>query len=136
MTEAAFQSQVRHVLAALGYTIIEVGKTRAKVKCAKCGVMSHSTGWQGNTPGAPDLYIHASWWQHPVAIAIELKTTSGRVRENQKHLANMGMTVVCRRLRAVIDTIHHYEQEHGSDIAVERIQSFIDKNEWLLDSKV
>jgi hypothetical protein len=132
MTEADFQRQVRHVLAALGYYIIEVGKTRAKVKCAKCGMMGHATGWQGNTPGAPDLYIHASWWKHPVALAIELKTPSGRVREQQKHLADMKMTKVCRKLRTVIDTVLDYEHEHGSDIAVERLQSFIEKNEWQL----
>jgi hypothetical protein len=133
LTEAQLQQQVRHVMAVLGYTVIEVGKTRAKLKCAKCGSMAHATGWQGNTPGAPDLYFHASWWKHPVAIAVELKTKGGRVREQQKHLADSGMTKVCRSLKSVLDVVKAYEIEYGSDIVVDQIERFEQLNGHILD---
>ena len=132
LTEAQLQAQVRHVFAALGYYVIEVGKTRAKLKCAKCGSMAHATGWQGNTPGAPDLYFHAPWWKHPIAIAIELKIKGGRVREQQKHLDNLGMTKVCRSVRAVFEVIKDVEKTYGNDISLENLERFEKLNGHLM----
>ena len=82
-SEALFQKQVITLLSACGYTVIEVGKSRGKTKCPSCNKYHYSTGWQGNTVCAPDLYIHKQEW-HGIAIGIELKTPKGAVRRTTR----------------------------------------------------
>lgn len=126
--ESQLQTLVRNTLAVLGYTVIETGKARRKVPCPKCKTWHYPTGWQGNTPGCPDLYVHAQHWSAPVAVAIELKTTKGAVRTEQRCMAEQQMTVICRDVDSVISTLMRYEEAFGSQSQVSRLEKFIEKN--------
>jgi hypothetical protein len=107
--EAVFQSQVCMMLRACGYTIIEVGKSRGKTRCRSCGTFQYATGWQGNTVGAPDLYVHCKDWPIPIGVGLELKTEKGSVREAQQLIANENMTVICRNIDDVINAMRKVE---------------------------
>lgn len=126
--ETRLQTLVRNTLAVLGYTVIETGKARRKTQCAKCKSWNYPTGWQGNTPGCPDLYIHAPHWSMPIAIGVELKTTKGAVRSEQKNMADFKMTVICRSLESVVEIVMEYEDKFGSPSQVERLRKFIERN--------
>jgi hypothetical protein len=128
MTEAQLQTLVRNTLAVLGYTVIETGKARRKVQCPRCKGWHYPTGWQGNTPGCPDLYVHAQHWRVPVAVGIELKTTKGAVRREQKNMAGQNMTAICRDLESVVEVLRDYEIMYGSPVQTERLDRFLGKN--------
>jgi len=127
MSEAELQNHVYQSLALLGYTIVEIGKSRGKTKCNTCGSYSHATGWQGNTVGAPDIYIHASWWAS-CAIGIELKTKKGTVRKQQQNLANQGMTTICRSLSDVLDVVILFERNLSHFAQAEKVSTFKEVN--------
>lgn len=127
MKESELQNHVRQSLALLGYTIIEIGKTRAKVRCNKCGSYSHATGWQGNTVGAPDIYIHAPWWAS-CAVGIELKTTKGAVRKQQQNLADQGMTSICRSVTEVLTIVALFEDNLNHNAQAEKVRKFLEVN--------
>ncbi len=131
VSEKALQSQVVSCLTVLGYTVFETGKARGKTKCSTCGAYSYATGWQGNTLGVPDLYVHNSQWKTPIGIGIELKTKTGAVRKEQAHYANLNVTVICRTLIEVINAIDDIESVIGNDITRNRIKRF-KENEWIL----
>jgi len=126
--ETQLQTLVRNTLAVLGYTVIETGKARSKVACPKCRTWHYPVGWQGNTPGCPDLYIHAPHWKQPVALAVELKTPKGAVRREQKNMADQNMTVICRDLDSVINAVLTHERKHGEPVQVERLEKFLERN--------
>jgi RNA polymerase subunit RPABC4/transcription elongation factor Spt4 len=128
MTEAQLQNMVRSTLALLGYTVLEVGKSRGKQRCPRCGTYAYATGWQGNTVGVPDLYIHAPWWKIPCGIAIELKTETGKVRTEQKNLADQTMTSICRTVECVLAVIIDTERKIGDDTQVIRVERFLNAN--------
>ena len=127
MSEAELQNHIRQSLALLGYTIIEIGKSRSKTKCNKCGSYSHATGWQGNTVGAPDIYIHAPWWAS-CAVGIELKTKKGAVRKQQQNLADQGMTSICRSLNDVLDVVILFENNLSHFAQAEKVSKFKEVN--------
>ncbi len=131
VSEKTLQSQVVSCLTLLGYTVFETGKARGKSKCPACGTYSYATGWQGNTLGVPDLYVHNTKWQMPIGIGIELKTKTGAVRKEQAHYANINVTIICRTLIEVINAIDAIEQSIGTDTTRERIKKF-KENEWIL----
>ena len=135
-TESQFQTLVRNTLAVLGYTVIETGKARSKVACPKCRTWHYPVGWQGNTPGCPDLYIHAAHWNTPVAVAVELKTKTGAVRREQKNMADQKMTVICRDVESVISHLLDFERTYGSPVQVERLERFVERNKNRLDPLV
>lgn len=118
--ESLLQQQVKTLLMSCGYTVIEVGKTRAKVKCNSCGAWSYPRGWQGNTLGAPDLYIHHKQW-HKVALGIELKTEKGAVRERQQELANDNLTTICRSLDDVIVAVMKIDEMFNIDSKLKKV---------------
>lgn len=126
--EAQLQTLVRNTLAVLGYTVIETGKARRKVKCPRCSAWHYPTGWQGNTPGCPDLYVHAQHWSAPVAVGIELKAQKGKVRTEQECMAKQNMTVICRDLESVISTLMRYEESFGSPTQTARLEKFLGNN--------
>jgi len=130
--EAAFQKSVIDVLTILGYRVFETGKSRSKVRCTKCGTYSYATGWQGNTPGLPDIYIHSkhSTW-NSTALAIELKTEKGVVSQIQKDIADAGYTTICRSIGDVIDVVLTKEAANENWTAYDRVRRFKDDNEKL-----
>jgi hypothetical protein len=121
--EATLQQQVKTVLTACGYTVIEIGKSRGKSRCRNCGVYSYATGWQGNSVGAPDIYVHHKDWKH-VALGIELKTEKGAVRKEQQVLADNKITVICRSIDEVIDAVKRID-------ALFNIESKLGKLHWM-----
>ena len=129
--EAALQKQVIQILTTLGYRVFETGKTRTKVRCTKCGTSSYATGWQGNTPGLPDLYIHskASCWKS-MALGIELKAEKGVVSQIQKEIASTGYVTICRSITDVIKTVYKEEINRENWLAVDRIYRLAEANGW------
>lgn len=127
--ESALQLLVKNTLGFLGYTVIETGKARRKVQCPRCKTMHYPTGWQGNTIGCPDLYVHCQHWKMPIAIGIELKTTKGAVRKEQKALADQNMVIICRSVTEVVKTLLKYEQLFGEPTHCERLERYLERNE-------
>jgi hypothetical protein len=134
--EAALQKQVVDTLMMLGYKVFETGKTRTKVRCTKCGAYSYATGYQGNTPGLPDLYIHSShhlWGSK--AVAIELKAAKGKTSEVQQEIADAGYTTICRSIEEVLSVISRVEADLNNWTAVDKITRFMEANFGLFETK-
>lgn len=122
--EASLQRDVRNTLGLLGYTIMETGKSRSMVACTACGKRSYATGWQGNTPGLPDIYVHCPRWPLPIAIAMELKAPKGKPSEAQKALADSGQTAIVRSVDDALELVRRMENllgNHAKEEAIERI---------------
>jgi hypothetical protein len=120
----------------LGYKVFETGKTRTKVRCTKCGAYSYATGYQGNTPGLPDLYIHSShhlWGSK--AVAIELKAAKGKASEIQQEIADAGYTTICRSTEEVLLVISRVEAELNNWTTVDKITRFVEANYGLFETK-
>jgi hypothetical protein len=128
--EAAIQREIKAVLTMLGYTVMETGKGRSRVACSACGAKSYATGWQGNTPGLPDLYVHRKGWGNPVAIALELKAADGKPTETQQWLEAMGMTRIVRSAADALDVLMGIESAWGHREQVARIADTIKTNQW------
>lgn len=134
--EAALQKQVVDTLMVLGYKVFETGKTRTKVRCTKCGAYSYATGYQGNTPGLPDLYIHSShhlWGSK--AVAIELKAAKGKTSEVQQEIADAGYTTICRSIEEVLSVISRVEADLNNWTAIDKITRFMEANFGLFETK-
>lgn len=130
--EALLQKQVVDTLTLLGYKVFETGKTRTKVRCTKCGSYSYATGYQGNTPGLPDLYIHSShhlWGSK--AVAIELKAAKGKASDVQQEIADAGYTTICRSVREVIAVIMKVETDLNNWTTLDKISRFVEANNGL-----
>lgn len=128
MPEKALQHHVYTLAVTLGYTVMETGKARGKSKCRACGSMQYATGWQGNTPGLPDIYIHSARWGKGIALAIELKTTTGKVRDTQFELEQKGNSYICRNITDVIDALITTEEQHDQDHMVTRLKQVKEVN--------
>ena len=121
-SEKQLQTQVVYLLKLLGYTVMETGKSRSKQKCKACGAMSYATGWQGNTAGLPDLYIHSSKWPTALAVAIELKTQTGTVRKEQQELYEKGLSSICRSITCVLNALLRIETLLNNSEMIEKIE--------------
>jgi hypothetical protein len=97
--------------------------------CPTCKTRHYATGWQGNSVGLPDLYVHNSKWKIPVGVGIELKTTKGKVQIEQQLFADMNVTKVCRSLDEVLNAIHTIELVIGNDHTIKKLEEFIN-NEY------
>ena len=128
ITEKDLQKQVLSVLINLGYHVFETGKARSLQKCKSCGSKQYATGWQGNTPGLPDLYIHSKQWHRGLALAIEPKTEKGAVRDTQKTLNDLGYTFICRSVGCVLRSILSIEMQMNNDAKVDQLKKVIDIN--------
>jgi len=109
--ENDLQNSVVNLLRSLGYTVMETGKARSKSRC-RCGAWVTASGWQGNTVGLPDLYIHRPSWG-ALALPIEMKTPTGQVRPEQKALADAGVTIICRSVDDVVACVSQHEARFG-----------------------
>jgi hypothetical protein len=94
--EADLQQGVIDRLKFEGYEVMETGKPRGGQTCGKCGNVLPHPGWQGNTPGLPDLFIRGKEWPVGVFVAVELKGSSTPVREAQQALCDRGGSYICR----------------------------------------
>lgn len=120
--ELALQRDVVTILSALGYTVLETGKSRGRVKCGSCGAYSTATGWQGNTPGLPDLYVHRSGLRLPVAVALELKSEKGKPTLAQQLLADNMMTYIVRSIGDALRCVRNVEERLGETRQVSKIE--------------
>lgn len=128
ISEKDLQKQVITMLMNLGYHVLETGKARSLQKCKSCGSKQYATGWQGNSPGLPDLYVHSKHWERGIAIAIELKTEKGSVRDTQKVINELGYTYICRSMGAVLRAILSIEMHMKNDSKVDQLKKVIDIN--------
>ena len=129
--EMQIQTAVRNILVVYGYVVMETGKSRSKVGCPACRTKFYPGGWQGNTPGLPDLYIHHPAWG-AVACPIELKAPGGTVRREQQELSKAGVINVCRSVDEVLKTLSQFEAERG---LVSNIGRFIERNKNIYGSE-
>lgn len=113
-TEAQIQTHIRNVLITLGYTVMEIGKTRQMVSCKRCGNKNYATGWQGNTPGAPDIIVNKPSWAN-VWLGIEIKKPGGAIRTEQKRLLNAGSIVIARSVQDALAAVADAESRFGFD---------------------
>ena len=112
MTEAQIQTSIRNVLTTLGYTVVEIGRTRRMVPCRRCGAQTPAIGWQGNTPGAPDLMVTTPRWG-ALWIGIECKRPGGAIRPEQRKLLDAGSTTIARSVRDALEAIMAAETRLG-----------------------
>jgi hypothetical protein len=111
------QDQIVQGLELLGYVVLQVGRWVRQTKCPHCGRWSTPRGGHGNTPGSPDLLIsHPRWGRAPVWCAVELKTPeamtvfghlpAGRVRPEQRALADLGLVRIATSLEDVLAAVN------------------------------
>ncbi len=105
MNERQLQRQIVEGLQWLGYIVLEIGKARAKVRCQHCNALFYPKGWQGNTTGAPDLFITRADWNNRW-IAVELKTNARKLQPEQKAFAELGASAICYSLEDVLHVLN------------------------------
>lgn len=130
--ENDLQNSVVNLFRHLGYTVMETGKGRSKTRC-RCGAWVTASGWQGNTVGLPDLYIHRPSWG-VIALPIEMKTPTGQVRPAQKALADAGVTTICRSIDDVVNTVAQFEQRFR--LESESLRRFRETNGYSTSTEV
>jgi hypothetical protein len=130
--EATLQAHITSVLRTLGYTLMETGKSRSAVRCPHCKGRHYATGWQGNTVGLPDLYIHREGWPAGTALAMELKTPKGAVRPEQQALADAGCTVIVRTFSDALRWVRSFEERLGNVSQATRLDQMIN-SDWIGD---
>jgi len=128
--EASLQRAVRETLVTLGYNVMETGKTRSRVPCPRCQFSVFPGGWQGNTPGLPDLYVHRRGWPVPIGVALELKAPKGRPSDVQKQLAETGQTAIVRSIEEALRQVRDVERTLGNEANALRIEEVIKINGW------
>lgn len=127
--EMALQTAVRDLLTVAGYTVMETGKGRSRVQCPSCGTRSYARGWQGNTVGLPDVYVHRPGIGG-IGIALELKSPKGKPSEAQKALADAGMTCIVRTVAEAIRAVARVELMLGNSTQVEKLRGILTMNGW------
>lgn len=128
--EAHLQREIRATLCLLGYTVMETGKSRSRVTCAKCGASNYATGWQGNTPGLPDIYVHRPGWGRPLAVALELKALHGKPTETQQWLADNRMTTIVRSMEDALHVLRDVEAMLWNTEQVKKIDATLEAISW------
>jgi len=129
-SEASIQTEIRSLLIVLGYTVMETGKGRSRVSCRSCGAKTFATGWQGNTPGLPDLYVHRSGWQQPIAVGLELKAKDGKPSDAQQWLASQCMTRIVRSCAEALSIVLDIELLLGHADQASKIKDTLAMNNW------
>lgn len=94
--EKALQKQIVEGLRWKKYIVLEVGASRSFHACPECGHKSRATGWQGNTPGTPDLFVSHPNFPMGVWVGIELKTDTGKPTPEQAELLKAKRIYLCR----------------------------------------
>lgn len=105
--EKAIQKAIKDALEALGYRVVETGKARARSKATG----EYATGWQGNTPGCPDLFITGDGWPDILWIAAECKGDGTDITPAQVALRDAGRTVIVRSVGDAVRAVHRVEYQ-------------------------
>lgn len=93
--EKDLQAEVIQRLGFAGYEVMETGKPHGGQKCDKCGNVLRHPGWQGNTPGIPDLFIRGKQWPVGVWLGVELKGSTTPISDDQQALCDRGGSYIC-----------------------------------------
>jgi hypothetical protein len=105
--EADVQKAIVDTLTAVGFESLQVGQVRRAVTCPHYGGKHVPTGWQGNTPGAPDLFVGlAQQGAFPVCtwVGFKLKkSTAATVRPEQLELYQRGRVAIVTNPHEAID---------------------------------
>jgi len=126
-TESSIQQSIVNILRMFGYTVIEIGRTRRMVPCKRCGAHTPAIGWQGNTPGAPDIMVTAKTWG-TLWLGLEVKRPGGAIRPEQKVLMAEGSIVIVRSIRDSLAAILDVEERFGRDAsAVRNVRDQLEK---------
>lgn len=106
-SESNVQAAIVEVLAAVGFESLEIGASRRATTCPHCGKRFHPSGWQGNTPGTPDLFVGlAQAGAFPVCTwaGLELKKSpTAPVRPEQLELFQRGRVALVTSPRQAIE---------------------------------
>jgi hypothetical protein len=86
------------------------------VPCKRCGASTPAIGWQGNTPGAPDVMVTSTRWSGDW-VGIEVKRPGGAIRPEQKRLVDAGTVVIVRSVRDALGVVVDAETRHGHQTA-------------------
>lgn len=113
-TEATIQTSIVSILRMFGYIVIEIGRTRRMVPCQRCGAKTPAIGWQGNTPGAPDLMVTTGRWGN-LWTGLEVKRHGGAIRPEQRALLDNGSIAIVRSVRDALGQIIEIEERFGVD---------------------
>lgn len=76
--------------------------------CPGCGSVFYPSGWQGNTPGAPDLFLRHPSWPAFVWLAVELKGEKTPIRQEQKRLIERGGVCLVRSLEELQKALEEF----------------------------
>jgi hypothetical protein len=109
---------------------METGKSRSAVRCPHCNGRHYATGWQGNTVGLPDIYIHRGGWPAGTALALELKTPKGAVRPEQQQLAEAGCSIIALTFSDALRCVRTFEEHLGNTSQVKRLDQMIN-SDWI-----
>lgn len=106
--EADIQKAIVDTLGLVGFECLEVGKVRRAVVCPDCGGKHVPDGYQGNTPGTPDLFVGlASGFPLCTWVGLELKRpTGGKTRPEQLELWQRGRTAIVLSPREALEDLH------------------------------
>jgi hypothetical protein len=100
MSESAIQQQVVKELNRLGFLVLV---TNAGIRKEAATGLRSRKGAVFATPGVPDLLVRSVFWPQGQYIAIELKTSKGKLSPAQQIIHEKGGSIVCRSLREVLD---------------------------------
>jgi hypothetical protein len=108
-SEADLQRVIVQTLAAVGYESLEIGQARRMVTCPHCKGKHTPTGYMGNTPGTPDLFVGlAAPGAFPLCtwVGLELKrSASARVRPEQAELYGRGRVAIVTTPREALEDL-------------------------------
>jgi hypothetical protein len=108
-SEADLQRAIVQTLAAVGMESLEIGQARRMVTCPHCQGKHTPTGYIGNTPGTPDLFVGlATPGAFPDAcwVGFELKrSASARVRPEQQELYDRGRVAIVTTPREALEDL-------------------------------
>lgn len=107
LRESDVQRAIVDTFAAVGFEALQVGQVRRSVTCPHCGEKHTPTGYMGNTPGSPDLFVGlAKQGAFPVCCwaGFELKKSSkAKVRTEQTELYQRGRIAIITNPHEAID---------------------------------
>ena len=103
-SEEEVQRGIVTALTALGYLVLVT--SRRPKRCWNCGQWGKSGTGDGVSKGLPDLFFSRREWRNRWYGA-EIKSATGRLRPEQKILAESGMVFVWRSIDDALKTLQN-----------------------------
>jgi hypothetical protein len=110
-SEAERQKEMVAWCQANGYLVLETGKARKMVRCNTCGTVEYPRGWQGNTPGCPDLFVHGLHWPALLWMGVDVKAgAKAEVQPEQKRLVDQNAIAIVTNLPEMVRLLRDREE--------------------------